>query len=75
MSDAAEPITPPPVPAPVPGRARLTMALVVLAFLASSLLALGVGRPPRAENAGVVALREETGAFRLHGKLLNYITN
>jgi hypothetical protein len=47
------------------------MALVALAFLASSLLALGVGRPPRAENPGVVALREEMrtpgrGLFTTH---------
>lgn len=73
MSDVAEPTVPPVPPAPsaVDGRAKLTVALVALAFLASSLLALGVGRPPRAENAGVVALREEMrtpgrGLFTTH---------
>ena len=78
MSEAVDPTAPPPsAPAgaaggrPVDGRARLTVGLVALAFLASSLLALGVGRPPRAENAGVVALREEMrtpgrGLFTTH---------
>lgn len=40
-------------------RTRLTLALLGLAALAGSLLALGVGRPPRAENPGVAQIREE----------------
>ena len=40
-------------------RAKLTLALLGLAALAGSLLAMGVGRPPRAVNPGVAQIREE----------------
>ncbi len=40
-------------------RAKLTSGLLGLAALAGSALALGVGRPPRPENAGVAAIRED----------------
>jgi len=55
----------------MPGRARLTLGLLGLALLSGSLLALGVGRPPRAENPGVAAIRAELrdagrGLFTTH---------
>jgi len=43
-------------------KAALTLALVGAAAVAGTALALGVGRPPRPENEGVVAVREETSS-------------
>lgn len=40
-------------------KTRLTFGLLGLATLAGSALALGVGRPPHPENAGVAAIRED----------------
>jgi len=40
-------------------KTKLTCGLLGLATLAGSALALGVGRPPRPENSGVAAIREE----------------
>jgi mono/diheme cytochrome c family protein len=40
-------------------RARLTLALLGIAFLAGTALALGLGRPPRSPNQGVEAIRQE----------------
>lgn len=40
-------------------RAKLTLGLLGIATLAGSALALGLGRPPRAPNQGVEAIRQE----------------
>ena len=41
-------------------RAKLTFGLLGVAALSGTALALGMGRPPRQENAGVAAIREES---------------
>ena len=41
------------------GRTRLTLGLLGTAVLAGTALGLGVGRPPRPENAGVAAVRRD----------------
>lgn len=54
MSEDPQPGTP-----PAPG-ARLTIVLLGLAILSGTALALGIGRPPRRENAGVREILEES---------------
>ena len=44
------------------GRTKLTLGLLGTAVLAGTALGLGVGRPPRPENPGVVAVRREATA-------------
>jgi mono/diheme cytochrome c family protein len=41
-------------------KAKLTVALLAAGALSGTALALGVGRPPRPENPGVAALRDES---------------
>jgi mono/diheme cytochrome c family protein len=41
-------------------KSKLTVGLLAVAALSGTALALGVGRPPRQENPGVVAIREES---------------
>lgn len=41
-------------------KAKLTVGLLAVAALSGTALALGMGRPPRAENPGVSAIKEES---------------
>ena len=59
MSEAAAPAPAPPTDGPPRSRAGLTLALLGIGALSGSLLALGVGRPPRRPDPALEALREE----------------
>lgn len=52
-------------------KSKLTVGLLAIAALSGTALALGLGRPPRAENPGVAAIRAEAsnpgrGLFTKH---------